>query len=65
MTGYALLLLAPVASGLLIAVAIFLMNGLREGRERRHMELREARRLDRATLPPGPTADSRDQRIAS
>src|SRR3989442_6497976 len=43
MTRYAIFLAAPVVVGVLIAVAILLINGLRERHERRRMELREAR----------------------
>ena len=65
MTGYALLLAAPVIAGVLIAVAVLVMNGLRERREQRRMALQEARRLDRAPLGAQPTPDVKDRRIAS
>ena len=65
MTGYALFLVAPVVTGVLIAVAVLLMNGLRERCERRRMELREARRLDSAPLSARPGPDVADRRIAS
>ena len=65
MTRYAIFLVAPVVGGVLIAVAVLLISGLCERRERRRMELREARRLDRAPLPARPAPDVKDRRIAS
>jgi hypothetical protein len=55
----------PVAVGSLIAVAVLLINGLRDRRERRDMELREAGRLnsgDYATLSTRPAPDGKDRR---
>jgi len=65
MTRYAIFLAAPVVVGVLIAVAILLINGLRERHERRRMELREARRLDGAPLSAGSAPEVEDRRIAS
>jgi hypothetical protein len=69
MIRYAILLFVPVVGGVLIAVAIVGLNGLRERQERKCRELDEARRLDRAPLCPGlsagPAADLEDRRIAS
>lgn len=48
MIRYVVLLVAPFVIGVLIAVAILLINGLREHRERTRRELYDARRLDRA-----------------
>jgi len=45
MSRYVVILIVPLVVGSLIAVAILLINGLRERRERKDMELREARRL--------------------
>ena len=42
MSRYVVILIVPIAVGSLIAVAVLLINGLRERRERRDMELREA-----------------------
>lgn len=65
MTTYAILLVAPVVGGALIAVAVLLFNGLRDHRQRRRAELREARRLDSARLPARSAPDVKDRRIAS
>jgi hypothetical protein len=65
MTRYAIFLVAPVVGGVLIAVAVLLISGLRERRERRRVELREARRLDGARLSARPAPDVKDRRIAS
>ena len=43
MSRYVVILIMPLVVGCLIAVAILLLNGLRERRERKDMELREAR----------------------
>jgi hypothetical protein len=48
MIRYVVLLIAPFVIGALIAVAVLLINGLRERRERMRGELGEARWLDRA-----------------
>ena len=45
MSRYVVILIVPIAVGSLIAVAVLLINGLRERRERRDIELREAGRL--------------------
>src|SRR5207245_10957120 len=45
MSRYVVILIVPLVVGSLIAVAILLINGLRARRERKDMELREARRL--------------------
>jgi len=53
MSRYVVLLLVPLVVGSLIAIAVLLINGLRERRSLKDMELREARRLnsrDFATL---------------
>ena len=53
------LLVVPLIVGVLIAVAVLLINGLRERRERNHTALREARRLDNldyATLSARPAS---------
>jgi hypothetical protein len=69
MIRYVVLLVAPLVIGVLIAVAILFINGLREHRERTHRELYEARRLDRVPSSPDLAARSaskvRDRRIAS
>jgi hypothetical protein len=69
MIRYVVLLVAPLVIGALIAVAILLINGLREHRERTRRELYEARRLDRAPSSNGLAARSaskvRDRWIAS
>jgi len=65
MTRYAIFLAAPVVVGVLIAVAILLINGLRERHERRRLELREARRFDGAPLSAGSAPEVEDRRIAS
>ena len=65
MMEYALLLVAPIVAGVLIAVAILVMNGLRERREQRRLALQEARRLDRAPLGAQPAPNVKDRRIAS
>jgi hypothetical protein len=61
MTGYAIFLVAPIVGGILIAVAVLLVSGLRERRERRL----EARRLDGAPRSARPAPDVQDRRIAS
>ena len=66
MSRYVVILIVPLVVGSLIAVAVLLINGLREQRERRDMELREARRLnsrDYATLSARPASDRKDRRI--
>jgi hypothetical protein len=68
MSRYVVVLIVPLVVGSLIAVAVLLINGLRERRERRDMELREARRLnsrDVARLSARSPSDGKDQRIAS
>ncbi len=69
MIRYVVLLVAPLVIGVLIAVAILLINGLREHRERTRRELYDARRLDRAPSSTDLAATSaskvRDRRIAS
>jgi hypothetical protein len=68
MSRYVVILIVPLVVGSLIAVAVLLINGLRERRERRDMELREARRLnsrDVARLSARSPSDGKDQRIAS
>jgi hypothetical protein len=68
MSRYVVILIVPLVVGSLIAVAVLLINGLREQRERRDMELREARRLnsrDVARLSARSPSDGKDQRIAS
>jgi len=68
MSRYVVILIVPLVVGCLIAVAILLINGLREGRERKDMELREARRLDSpdyATFSARPASDGKDRRMAS
>jgi hypothetical protein len=64
MSRYAAVLVVPLLVGILIAVTVLLVNGLRERREQRRMALLEARRLDRldyATL----SANGKDRRIPS
>jgi hypothetical protein len=67
MSRYAAILVVPLIVGILIAVTVLLINGLRERRERRHTALREARRLDSrdATFSARPDSDGNDRRIAS
>jgi len=69
MSPYALLLIAPVIGGVLIAAAILALHGLRERHERMRRELDEARRLDRmpirAVRAESPSAEHEDRRIAS
>jgi hypothetical protein len=68
MSRYFVILIVPLVVGSLIAVAVLLINGLRERREEKDMELREARRLnsrDFATLSARAPADDQDRRIAS
>jgi hypothetical protein len=68
MSPYAAVLVVPLIVGILIAVTLLLINGLRERRERRHTALREARRLDSldyATFSARPASDGKDRRMAS
>ena len=68
MSRYAAVLVVPLIVGILIAVTVLLINGLRERRERRHTVLGEARRLDGldyATLSARSASDGKDRRIAS
>jgi len=68
MSRYVVILIVPLVVGCLIAVAILLINGLRERRERKDMELREARRLnnrDFAILSARSPSEGEDRRIAS
>jgi len=65
MFRYALLLAAPVVAGVLIAVAVILINGLRERRERSRTALREVGLPDREPASGRPAPDAKDQRIAS
>jgi len=69
MIRYVVILVAPLIVGGLIAVAVLLINGLRERRERTRRELYEARRLDRVPSSTDLAARSapevRDRRIAS
>jgi len=68
MSRYVVILIVPLVVGSLIAVAVLLLNELRERRERKDMELREARRLnsrDVARLPARSPSDGKDRRIAS
>jgi len=68
MSRYVVILIMPLVVGCLIAVAILLLNGLRERRERKHMALREARRLnnrDFAILSARSPSEGKDRRIAS
>ena len=44
MSRYAVILIVPLVVGSLIAVAVLLITGLRERRERNHLVLREAKR---------------------
>jgi len=46
MSRYVVILIVPLVVGGLIAVAVLLINGLRERRNLKDMELREARRLN-------------------
>ena len=68
MSRYVVILSVPLVVGSLIAVAILLINGLRERRERKDMELREARRLNKrdfAILSARSSSEGKDRRIAS
>jgi len=68
MSRYVVILIVPLVVGSLIAVAVLLLNELRERRERKDMELREARRLnsrDVARLSARSPSDGKDRRIAS
>jgi len=68
MSRYVVILLVPLVIGSLIAIAILLINGLRERRDQRDMELREARRLNSRdfTKPSARSpSDGEDRRIAS
>jgi len=68
MSRYVVMLIVPLVVGSLIAVAILLINGLRERRERKDMELREARRLNKrdfAILSARSSSEGKDRRIAS
>ena len=68
MSRYVVILIVPLVVGSLIAVAILLINGLRERHERKDMELREARRLntrDFAILSARSPSEGKDRRIAS
>ena len=68
MSRYVVILIVPLVVGSLIAVAILLINGLRARRERKDMELREARRLntrDFAILSARSPSGGKDRRIAS
>ena len=68
MSRYVVILIVPLVVGSLIAVAILLINGLRERRERKDMELREARRLntrDFAILSARSPSEGKGRRIAS
>ena len=68
MSRYVVILLVPLVIGSLIVIAILLINGLRERRDQRDMELREARRLNSRNFTK-PSArsplDGEDRRIAS
>jgi hypothetical protein len=68
MSRYVVILLVPLVIGSLIAIAILLINGLRERRDQRAMELREARRLnsrDFARPSARSSSDGEGRRIAS
>jgi hypothetical protein len=68
MSRYVVILIVPLVVGSLIAVAVLLINGLRERRERKHMELRDARRLNKqdfAILSARSPSEGKDRRIAS
>ena len=69
MIRYVALLIGPLIIGALIAVAVLLINGLRERRERTRRELYEARRLDRepssTDLAARSAPEVRDRQIAS
>jgi hypothetical protein len=67
MIHYIVLLIAPLVIGALIAVAVLLINGLRERRERTRGELYEARQLNRPStdLAARSAPEGRDRRIAS
>jgi hypothetical protein len=67
MSHYAAVLVVPLVVGVLIAVTVLLINGLRERRERRLTALCEARRLyslDDATLSARLASDDKGRRIA-
>jgi hypothetical protein len=69
MIRYVVLLIAPFVIGALIAIAVLLINGLRERRERTRSELGEATWLDRAPSSTDRAARSapegRDRRMTS
>ena len=68
MSRYVVILLVPLVIGSLIAIAILFINGLRERRDQRDLELREARRLnsrDFARPSARSPSDGEDRRIAS
>ena len=68
MSRYVVILLVPLVIGSVIAIAILLINGLRERRDQRAMELREARHLnnrDFARSSARSPSDGEDRRIAS
>ena len=68
MSRYVVILTVPLVVGSLIAVAVLLLNELRERRERKDMELRDSRRLnsrDVARLSARSPSDGKDRRIAS
>jgi hypothetical protein len=68
MSLYAAVLVVPLIVGILIAVAVLLVNGLRERREQTQWTLRDARRVDsrdHATRSAGRSSDDKGQRIAS
>jgi len=68
MSRYVVLLLVPFVVGSVIAVAVLLINGLRERRDLKDMKLREARCLnsrDFATLSARPPSGGKDRPIAS
>ena len=67
MSHYAAVLVVPLIVGVLIAVTVLLINGLRERRERRLTALCEARRLDSldyATFSAKPASDDKGRRVA-
>jgi len=67
MSHYAAVLGVPLIVGIMIAVTVLLINGLRERRERRLTALCEARRLDSldyATFSAKPASDDKGPRIA-
>jgi hypothetical protein len=68
MSRYVVILIVPLVVGSLIAIVVLLINELRERRERKDMELREARRVnsrDVARLSARSPSDGKDRRIAS